>query len=54
MDRGTWWAIVHGVAKSQTHRAYNVTVLSYFLGISPHPEAIVSVRKHPTKYLLIL
>ena len=25
MDRGSWWAIVHGVAKSQTGLSCNIT-----------------------------
>ena len=31
MDRGAWWATVHGVAKSWTHLRTNSRHMSFFL-----------------------
>ena len=31
MDRGTWWATIHGVAKSQTRVSDFTSLTSYFM-----------------------
>ena len=55
MDRGAWWATVHGVAKSQTQlsahtpvclilRSENITPISYYVNLQKsgyHPLLIL-------------
>ena len=52
MDRGAWWATVHGVAKSWTrlkrlsthaHSVYMLMLLSQFVLRSPSPAASTSL-----------
>ena len=40
MDRGTWWAIVHGIAKSQTRRVTKHT------HIHTHTDPIIALHFH--------
>ena len=46
MDRGAWWATVHGVIKSQTLLTMHTHTPTYslmLLSIDPYNESIVSV-----------
>ena len=53
MDRGAWWATVHGVAKSRTRLSDYTYLLTYFLPRSKHlliswlksPSAVISEPK---------
>ena len=46
MDGGTWWATVHGVAKSQTRLSdFTFTLLSMKLGV-PYDTAFIFLRTY--------
>ena len=49
MERGAWWAIVHGVAKSQT-RLINF----HFCTVATLGNVVCSSRKKPAKSVAIL
>ena len=45
MDRGAWWATVHGLAKSQTQLSDQTTIISSIyvsIPISPPPTPLLS------------
>ena len=46
MDRGAWWATVHGVAKSQTHLKR--------LSMHAYMQWIVRIRIHFLNYMLAI
>ena len=61
MDRGAWWAIIHGVAKSQTqlgdwtymHRRNLHTVLSSCINLHSYQQyKRVLLSSHPLQHLL--
>ena len=49
MDRGAWWATVHGVAKSQTHLSHNTHTHTHTHTHTQRSLSVISPEDHYVK-----